>query len=270
MSGTIHVDTHGEHIAMVRIDRPEARNALSPKILCALADAFLAVKADSRTRVMVLTGTGDAAFCSGGDLGLTLPLMTGARVPQDEFDRRLLEDERTLEISSLRDFDIVKPTICAINGVCFAAGFELMLGTDIRIAADHAQFGLPEVQRALLPFAGSMARLPRQVPTAAAMQLLLTGRPFSAQQALQWGLVTELLPSDQLLARALELAEQIAGNGPVAVQAVRRTAIQSSGLALHSAFALENGAKREVMRSQDAREGPLAFIEKRAPKFIGR
>ena len=270
MSGTIHVDTHGEHIAVIRIDRPEARNALSPKILCALADAFLAVKADSRTRVMVLTGTGDAAFCSGGDLGLTLPLMTGARVPQDEFDRRLLEDERTLEISSLRDFDIVKPTICAINGVCFAAGFELMLGTDIRIAADHAQFGLPEVQRALLPFAGSMARLPRQVPTAAAMQLLLTGRPFSAQQALQWGLVTELLPSDQLLARALELAEQIAGNGPVAVQAVRRTAIQSSGLALHSAFALENGAKREVMRSQDAREGPLAFIEKRAPKFIGR
>ncbi len=270
MSGTIHVDTHGEHIAVIRIDRPEARNALSPKILCALADAFLAVKADSRTRVMVLTGTGDAAFCSGGDLGLTLPLMTGARVPQDEFDRRLLEDERTLEISSLRDFDIVKPTICAINGVCFAAGFELMLGTDIRIAADHAQFGLPEVQRALLPFAGSMARLPRQVPTAAAMQLLLTGRPFSAQQALQWGLVTELMPSDQLLARALELAEQIAGNGPVAVQAVRRTAIQSSGLALHSAFALENGAKREVMRSQDAREGPLAFIEKRAPKFIGR
>ncbi|MBK6869564.1 MAG: enoyl-CoA hydratase/isomerase family protein [Burkholderiales bacterium] len=270
MSGTIHVDTHGEHIAMVRIDRPEARNALSPKMLCALADAFLTVKADARTRVVVLTGTGNAAFCSGGDLGLTLPLMTGARVPQDEFDRRLLEDERTLEISSLRDFDIVKPTICAINGVCFAAGFELMLGTDIRIAADHAQFGLPEVQRALLPFAGSMARLPRQVPTAAAMQLLLTGRPFSAQQALQWGLVTELLPSDQLLARALELAEQIAGNGPVAVQAVRRTAIQSSGLALHSAFALENGAKREVMRSQDAREGPLAFIEKRAPKFIGR
>ena len=145
-----------------------------------------------------------------------------------------------------------------------------MLGTDIRIAAEQAQFGLPEVQRALLPFAGSMARLPRQVPAALAMQLLLTGRPISAELALQWGLVTELWPSDRLLPRALELAEQISGNGPVAVQAVRRAATQGSGLPLPDAFALEGAAKRELMRSQDAREGPLAFIEKRAPRFVGR
>ncbi|WP_028605444.1 enoyl-CoA hydratase/isomerase family protein [Ottowia thiooxydans] len=270
MSGAIHSEMYGQHIALIRIDRPEARNALSPKMLCALADAFLAAKRDVQVRAVVLTGTGDAAFCSGGDLGLTLPLMTGARAPQDEFDRRLLEDERTMEVSSLRNFDIVKPTICAINGTCLAGGFELMLGTDIRIAADHAQFGLPEVQRALLPFAGSMARLPRQVPAAVAMQVLLTGRPFSAQQALQWGLVTELHPREHLQARALELAEQIASNGPIAVQAVRRAAIQGSGLPLHSAFALEDGAKREVMSSEDAREGPLAFMEKRAPRFVGR
>ena len=270
MSGTIHMDMHGEHIAVIRIDRPQARNALSPQMLCGLADAFLAARRDAHIRAVVLTGTGDAAFCSGGDLGLTLPLMTGARAPQDEFDRRLLEDERTMEVSSLRNFDIVKPTICAINGTCLAGGFELMLGTDIRIAADHAQFGLPEVQRALLPFAGSMARLPRQVPAAVAMQVLLTGRPFSAQQALQWGLVTELLPRNRLLTRALELAEQIAGNGPIAVQAVRRAALQASGLPLHSAFAVEDAAKREVMSSEDAREGPLSFMEKRAPQFTGR
>lgn len=270
MSGTIHLDRHGEHVALIRIDRPEARNALSPRMLCELADAFVAVRADAQVRAVVLTGTGDAAFCSGGDLGLTLPLLTGARAPQDECDRRVLDDPRTMEMSSLRDFDIVKPTICAINGTCLAAGFELMLGTDLRIAAEHAQFGLPEVQRALLPFAGSMARLPRQVPAAVAMQLLLTGRPISAQAALQWGLVTELWPSDRLLPRALELAEQIAGNGPVAVQAVRRAAIDASGLPLRSAFALEDAANRDVMRSQDAREGPLAFIEKRAPKFVGR
>ena len=169
---------------------------------------FGKVVADPEVRAVVLTGTGDVAFCAGGDLGLTLPLMTGARAPQDEFDRRLLDDPRTLAASSLRGFDIVKPTICAINGTCLAAGFELMLGTDIRIAAEQAQFGLPEVQRALLPFAGSMARLPRQVPAALAMQLLLTGRPISAELALQWGLVTELWPSDRLLPRALELAEQ--------------------------------------------------------------
>ena len=103
-----------------------------------------------------------------------------------------------------------------------------------------------------------------------AMQLLLTGRPISAQQAFQWGLVTELLPRDRLLDRAVELAEQIAGNGPVAVQAVRRAAIQGSGLPLRSAYDLEDAAKRQVMSTQDAREGPLAFMEKRPPKFIGR
>ncbi len=270
MSGVLHFDRHGQHVAVIRIDRPDARNALSPKLLCELADAFLQVRDDLQLRAVVLTGTGDAAFCSGGDLGLTLPLMTGARQAQDAYDRRLLDDPRTMEVSSLRRFDIVKPVVCANNGTCMAGGFELMLGTDIRIAADHAQFGLPEVQRALLPFAGSMARLPRQVPAAVAMQILLTGRPFSAQQALQWGLITEVLPSDQVLARALELAAQIASNGPVAVQAVRRTAIECSGLPLASAYTLEDAAKREVLGSQDAREGPLAFMEKRAPKFMGR
>ncbi len=269
MSASIRLERHGRHVALIRIHRPEARNALSPRMLCDLADAFVEVKADAQVRAVVLTGTGDAAFCAGGDLGLTLPLMTGARAPQDEFDRRVLEDARTIEISSLRDFDIVKPTICAVNGACLAAGLELMLGTDIRIAADHAQFGLPEVQRALLPFAGSMARLARQVPAAVAMQVLLTGRPLTAQQALQWGLVTELLPKERLQERALELAEQIAGNGPLAVQTVRRTVHQASGLPLRSAFALEDAAKREVMNSQDAKEGPLAFMEKRPPVFKG-
>ena len=106
MSGAIHLDRHGQHVALIRIDRPEARNALTPRMLCALADAFLAVRDDAEVRAVVLTGTGDVAFCAGGDLGLTLPLMTGALAPQDEFDRRLLDDPRTLEASSLRGFDI--------------------------------------------------------------------------------------------------------------------------------------------------------------------
>ena len=110
MSGAIHLDRHGPHVALIRIDRPEARNALTPRMLCALADAFLAVRDDAEVRAVVLTGTGDVAFCAGGELGLTLPLMTGARAPQDEFDRRLLDDPRTLAASSLRGFDIVKPT----------------------------------------------------------------------------------------------------------------------------------------------------------------
>jgi len=269
MNGTLHLDCPDDHVALIRIDRPQARNALSPELLCALADAFIEVRDDPDIRVLVLTGTGEAAFCSGGDLGLTLPLLTGARAAADEFDRRLLENPLTMEVSSLRNFDLGKPVICAVNGACLAGGFELMLGTDIRIAADHAQFGLPEVQHGLLPFAGSMARLPRQIPHAAAMQLLLTGRMVSAQQALQWGLITEVLPGDRLLHRTLELASQIAGNGPVAVQAVRRTARDCSGLPLASAFALEDAAKREVLGSEDAREGPRAFMEKRKPRFVG-
>ena len=116
MSGAIHLDRHGPHVALIRIDRPEARNALTPSMLCALADAFVVVRDDDDVCAVVLTGTGDVAFCAGGELGLTLPLMTGARAPQDEFDRRLLDDPRTLAASSLRGFDIVKPTICAING----------------------------------------------------------------------------------------------------------------------------------------------------------
>lgn len=269
MTGRIHLERHGAHVAVIRIDRTAARNALSPQLLCELADAFVAVRNDASVRAVVLTGTGDAAFCSGGDLGLTLPLLTGARAPQDAFDHRLLNDPSTLDIAALRHFDLIKPVVCAINGVCMAAGFELMLGTDIRIAADHAQLGLPEVRHALLPFAGALARLPRQIPEAAAMQLLLTGRPISAQQALQWGLVTEVLPAAQLHARALELAEQIAANGPIAVQAVRRAARHGSGLPLPSAYALEDAAMREVMASSDAREGPLAFMEKRPPQFRG-
>lgn len=269
MNAPIRVETQGG-IRLITLDAPQRRNALTPEMLCRLADAFLAFAADPDLRVAVITGAGEQAFCAGGDLGRTLPLMTGDRAAEDEWDRRLLDDPRVLAASGLRDHPIDKPIVAAINGSCLAAGFELLLGTDIRIAAEHAQFALPEVQRAVLPFAGSMARLPRQIPHAAAMQLLLTGEPIGAAEAWRIGLINEVVARGEALPRALAIARRIERNGPLAVQAVKRTAIAASGLPLSDAYALEDAAKREVLATADAREGPRAFIEKREPRYEGR
>ena len=257
-------------IAVITLNRPAARNALTPEMLCRLADAFVDFRDDAQLRVAILTGAGDLAFCAGGDLGSTLPLMTGARAPADDWDRRVLDEPQVMAASSLRDFPLHKPVIAAVNGTCLAAGFELLLGTDIRIAADHSQFGLPEVQRALIPFAGSLARLPRQIAQAHAMEILLTGRPVDAQRALQIGLLNHVLPASDVLPKALEIARQIAGNGPLAVQQVKQTVFAASGQPLHIGFELENDSKRRVLASRDAREGPLAFMEKRPPRFTGQ
>lgn len=266
---TVALRTEGA-ILVITLDAPARRNALTPEMLCRLADAFVAYEADPALRACVVTGAGELAFCAGGDLERTLPLLSGARPPADDWDRRLLADPLVLAASGLRERVPEKPVVAAVNGVCMAAGFELLLGTDVRIAADHARFGLPEVQRALLPFAGSMARLPRQVPWASAMQLLLTGEPIGAAEALRIGLVGEVLPGNEVLPRALAVAARIAANGPLAVRAVKRTAVAASGRPLEDAYRLEDAAKREVLASEDAREGPRAFLEKRPPRWLGR
>ena len=239
-------------------------------MLCRLADAFMAFSADPALRVAVITGAGEQAFCAGGDLGRTLPLMIGERAAEDEWDRRLLDDPRVLAASGLRDHPIDKPIVAAINGICLAAGFEMMLGTDIRVASHHAQFALPEVQRAVLPFAGAMARLPRQVPHAVAMRLLLTGEPIDAAEAWRIGLINEVVAQEEVIPRAMAIARRIERNGPLAVQAVKRTACAASGMPLTGAYQLENAAKREIFATADAREGPRAFIEKREARYEGR
>lgn len=257
-------------VATITINRPAARNALTPEMLCRLADAFIDFQGDDSLRAAILTGAGELAFCAGGDLGSTLPLMTGARPAADAWDRRVTGDALVMAASSLRDFPLHKPVIAAVNGACLAAGFELLLGTDIRVAATHASFGLPEVQRGLVPFAGSMARLPRQIAHVHAMQILLTGRPFSAQRAVDIGLVNEVLAPDAVMPRCLELAQQMAGNSPFAMQQLKQTVIAASGTPLEQAWRLEDDCKKKVLASADAQEGPLAFMEKRAPRYTGR
>lgn len=257
-------------VATITLDAPASRNALTPQMLCLLADAVKTFAADEALRVAILTGAGEHAFCAGGDLARTLPLLSGARAPEDEWDRRLLEDPEVLAASGLRDFPLHKPVIAAVNGACMAAGFELMLGTDIRLCAGHARFALPEVKRGLVPFAGSLARLPRQVPYCVAMELLLAGEPFAAADALRMGLVNRVVPAADLMPAAQALARMIAANGPLAVQAVKRTVLAASGRPLEEAYALEDAAKAQVLASEDAREGPQAFMEKRPAAYRGR
>ena len=257
-------------VATFTLNRPRARNALTPELVCRLADAIADFVNDPALRVGILTGAGDKAFCAGGDLGTMLPLLSGDRQAADDWDRRVLHEPFVMAASSLRDYPIDKPLIGAINGACLAGGLEMLLGTDIRIAAPHAIFGLPEVRRGVIPFAGSMVRLPRQIGHAKAMELLLVGDPIDAEQAQRIGLVNHVVAADSVLSSAHEIARKIAANGPLAVQRVKHTVRAASGRPLSEGYLLEDESTRIVMASEDAREGPRAFIEKREPRFRGR
>lgn len=258
-----------EGVLLLTLNRPHARNAISPEMACRLSDAFTAFAEDSALRVCILTGSGDRAFCSGGDLALTLPLITGARKPETRWDHRVLEDPEVMNRSALRNFQLNKPIIAAINGACLAGGMETVLATDIRIAASHATFGLPEAKRALIPFAGSLVRLPRQVPYCVAMEMLLVGDSLDADSARLAGLVNYVLPLEEVLPRAWDIARKIAANGPVAISEIKKTVLASSGRTLEEGYALEDQAKQRVMVTRDAREGPRAFMEKRRPVYEG-
>jgi enoyl-CoA hydratase len=256
-------------IAWVTLDRPEKKNALTPEMMVRLAEAWLEFRADDGLRVAVLTGAGDT-FCAGADLGRLIPLLTRARPPEDEWDRKLLSDRTLFQTAILRRFELWKPVIAAVNGPALAGGFEILLGTDLRIAVPGATFGLPEPKRGLVPGAGSLVRLARQVPFVRAMEILLTGEPIPASTALAIGLVNEIVPPEKLLGRAEELARTIAANGPLALRKIKEAVIRTQGRPLEEAFSIEDECAREVMRSSDAREGPRAFLEKRAPNFTGR
>lgn len=257
-------------VALVTLNRPERHNALSPELICRMADLFGGLRDDDAVRVVVLTGAGDKSFCSGGDLAKTLPLLTGARVPEDHWDRRLVADRDLLFRSAFKGWDFPKPIIAAINGHCLAGGFEMMLGTDIRVASDVALFGLPEAKHALIPFAGALARLPRQLPQAVAMELLLTGDTMTADRLAGLGLVNHVVPAPEVVPRAMSIARRLAGNGPVALVEIKRTVMAVTGRPFDEGFALETAAMDRVMDTEDAREGPRAFVEKRSPVFVGR
>lgn len=260
------LDRH-ERVTVVTINRPKAANSLDPETVCRLADTFEELKADIKTKVVVVTGAGNHAFCAGGDLDKFIPLITGASEPQDEWDTRVNNTPDILDKSILRNFDVGKPVIAAINGFAVAGGMELVQGTDLRIASENAKFSVQEVRWALFPAGGSTVRLPRQLTMPRAMELLLTGDFIDAQKALDWGFVNRVVAPDQVLPVALEMAARIASYSAVAVQGIRQSARACQGFPETAAMAMEKQFAAKVFASEDAREGPLSFIEKRNPVF---
>jgi len=262
--------TRADAVATITLNRPEARNALTAEMLCRFADAVADIVADDTVRVVIVTASGDAAFCAGGDLGTTIPLLLGERAPADAWEHRLLDDPAVLRSSTLRTPALVKPVIAAVNGHCHAAGAELLLGTDIRIAVERATFAWPEVRRGIIPFAGSMVRLPRQVAYSQAMALLLTGEPIDALEALRIGLVNAVVAASDLVPTARRIAATLAANAPLALAAVKRTVEAAAGTTPEQGYLLEDESRRQVFASADAKEGPRAFMEKRQTRFTGR
>jgi len=257
-------------VMILTMNRPEARNALSPEMLVRLARAWYEFRDTEDLRVAILTGAGDEDFCAGGDLKITMPLVTGARKPETDWDHALLADMKLFTDSVLRDFALYKPVIAAVNGRALGGGTELTNACDLRVAAERAVFGTPEAKVGLLPGGGSLTRLPRQVPFARAMEMLMIGDPVTAQEALDMGLLNYVVPREKLLPRALELAGRLAENGPLAVRKIKEGVLRASGLPLEQAYQIENEVSVAVMQSEDAREGPRAFKEKRKPRFTGR
>jgi enoyl-CoA hydratase len=253
---TIGYRTEGR-IAVVTIDRPAAHNALTGEMLEGLENALAAFDADDELWVAIVTGAGEKAFCAGADLADVIPRATSegmASAIKHPFKRFFS--------------DIYKPIIGAVNGFCVAGGLELLQGTDLRVAAEHAVFGLGEVRWGIVPAGGSHIRLPRQIPWAVAMELLLTGQPITAARAYDVGLVNKVVPAENLMDEALALAEVICRNGPLAVRMAKEIAVRS--LKLEEGFALESCLVPRILATEDAREGPRAFMEKRPPRFEGR
>jgi crotonobetainyl-CoA hydratase len=257
-SPAVLVERQG-HILIATINRPEARNAVNAAVHVGLGEALEQAENDPEVRVVILTGAGDQAFCAGADLKA---LSRGERLtPEDK-------PQRAWGFAGVVQHPISKPMIAAVNGFALGGGTELALSCDLVVAADHAQFGLPEVKRGIYAAAGGAFRIAQQLPIKVAMEILLTGEPFSAQRALELGFANRVVPLDELMETAIDLANRISVNAPLSVQASKRIAMGISGGAIASDAAFWEANNREgrvVMQSQDAKEGPLAFAQKRQP-----
>lgn len=254
----------------VTFNRPDHFNSLDPESMCRIMDMWHMAETDDSVRLVVLTGAGDRAFCAGADLKLSIPLLSGARQPETEFDHRLCDTADWLGQLMQRNQSFSKPVIAAINGTAIAGGCELALASDIRIASSNASFALTEARVGIVPAGGSMVRLPRQMPWCHAMEFMLTGDSISAEQARDMGLINRVVAPENLYAEVDKLIAKLTRNAPLSLQAIKRTATITSGMELEQAFAIEDREASAIIVSEDAKEGPRAFAEKRQAVFQGR
>lgn len=252
------------HVLIVTINRPEARNAVNAAVHVGIGTALEEADADPEIRIVIITGAGDKSFCAGADL---VALSRGEAIQPDD------KAQQAWGFGGFAAHPISKPIIAAVNGFAFGGGCELALMSDLIVAADHAQFGLPEVKVGLFAAAGGAFRIAQQLPRKVAMEHLLTGDPFDAATAQRYGFVNRVVPLADLMPAAIALAEKIAANAPLSVQASKRVA-----LGIHegridgdaASWAANTRERTMLMASEDAREGPRAFAEKRKPVWKAR
>lgn len=254
-------------VLLVTLNRPEKRNAVNSEVMCRLYDAWVRLDTDDDLRVAILTGRG-STFCAGMDLSEIGKLGTGK--PENEWMERVMSDPALIYGAWLKTYRPTKPVILAAEGFARAGGTEILQGTDIRVAGESAVFGVTEVQRGLFPMAGSAVRLRRQIGYAVAAEMLLCGDDLPARRAHELGLINHVVPDGEALTKAREIADRIARNGPLAVKAIVATLRETETLDEPEAFVIEQRHGMAVMMSQDAAEGPRAFLEKRDPVFQGR
>lgn len=248
-------------VAVITINRPQSMNAIDLNTHLAFQEIWPRINQDDDIHVVILTGAANKAFCSGADIGTFLPYLR---------ERALKEVDDGDFCGINRGSPTTKPIIAAINGLAYAGGLELALACDLRIAVDYAKFALPEPRWGVIAGAGGVTRLSRLIPTALATQMVLTGEPISAQRALAEGLVSELTSAENLLSRALEIAQSIIKNGPLAVRASLQVIRRGADCGLDAALELERTAFRRILLSEDFKEGIAAFTEKREPAYKGR
>jgi enoyl-CoA hydratase/carnithine racemase len=252
-----------DKLAIITINRPEAMNAIDPETSEELGKVWTDFRDDPNLWVAILTGAGDKAFSAGADLKKMIPFL----VRLSPFERKEREDKFPGFGGITRNFNIWKPIIAAINGFCLAGGLEMAISCDLRVAAEHATFGLMEVSRGIIPGAGGTQRLPRMIPVAKAMEMILLAQRIDAREALRLGLINRVVPAPEVMPTALKMAEAILQNAPLAVQAAKEAIVRGLSLPLEEGLRLESVLQSYLLRTEDAVEGPRAFAEKRKPNF---
>jgi (E)-benzylidenesuccinyl-CoA hydratase len=256
-----------DHIATISINRPESLNAMTPGMYTQLSESWIEVRDNPEIWVAVVTGAPQPArpperqvFSAGADLKQTIPRESEAYTFWQTQSDQILN----------RGLEVWKPIVAAVNGLCLAGGMTLLLATDIRIASEHAMFDLSEVKRGILPGNGGTQRTIRQLPYAIAMEVLLLGRRLSAERAAHFGLINEVVPHDQVMDVAMERARELASMAPLAVRAIKELSVRAQYMPLGDGLRLEEAISARLRATEDAKEGPRAFAEKRMPEYHGR